>query len=246
MTTATRRPALPAGPRLRARAADNRLARRRRLFRRASLGSLALAPVLLLAWLLLASPLLSVRTVEVTGADRVTPAAVQTAAGVRDGVPLARVDAAAVRARVLTLTTVAGVRVVRAWPGTLRLQVTERTAVAAQQRGDGSWTSVDSTGVRFAPTPTAPEGLPQLQLPDAADARAPLQVLAELPPGLLTQVAAVQMPAPSSVVLVLRDGRSVVWGPPGQSARKAAVVGALLPRPGRTIDVTTPDVAVVR
>ncbi len=77
-------------------------------------------------------------------------------------------------------------------------------------------------------------------------ARAAVSVLGELPADLRAQLAAVQEPSPSSVVLVLRDGRTVVWGAPGESARKAAVVAALLPRPGKTIDVTTPSLAVVR
>ena len=246
MTTATRRPALPAGLALPGRAQVTRVARRRRLLRRASLLALAFVPVLLLAWVVLASPLLSVRTVEVTGADRVSPAAVQAAARVPDGVPLARVDVGAVQSRVLALTAVARVRVVRAWPRTLRLQVTERAAVAVLQQGDGTWTSIDGSGVRFASSTTPPAGLPALQATDPSAARTGLQVLAELPPALVGQVAAVQVPSPFSVVLVLRDGRSVVWGPPGESARKAAIVGALLPRPGKTIDVTSPDVAVVR
>lgn len=223
----------------------DRHGRRRRLVRRASFVAVGLVPVCLLLWLLLASPLLAVSQVQVTGTSRLTPQQVLSVAAVADGTPLARVDSPAVRSRVEALGPVARVRVVRAWPHTLRLEVTERTAVAASRLPDGSWTLLDAHGVRFAPSAAAPAGLPDIQVP--VDQLSPaVQVLAELPPGLRAQVAAVQLPAPSSVMLVLRGGRSVIWGAPGQAARKAAVVAALLPRPGTTIDVTSPDLAVVR
>ncbi len=243
MTAPTRRPVLPAGPRLAARADAERQERRRLRLRRTCAVALALVPVLLLAWVLLASPLLSVHRVQVTGAGRLTPDALQAAAGVPRGVPLARVDTAAVRARVAALPEVRRVRVVRSWPGTVRLEVTERRPVAAGREADGSWVLVDGAGVRFGRSASPPDGLPQLQASDPAPAVA---VLAELPPALLGQVGVAQLLSASSVVLRLRDGRTVVWGPPGDTARKAAVVAALLPRPGATIDVTTPGVAVVR
>lgn len=246
MTAPTRRRVLPAGPRLAARARAQRHDRHRRLLRRTSIVALALVPLCLLSWLLLSSPLLSVRRVEVVGAARLTPEAVRAAADVRTGTPLARVDTAGVRSRVAALAPVARVRVVRAWPGTLQVRLTERTAVAAMRQDDGSWVLVDRTGARFGPSPQPPAGLPQLQAAAQQPAGPGVEVLAELPAALRDQVAAVRVPSPSSVVLVLRDGRTVVWGPPGESRNKAAVVAALLPRPGRTIDVTSPGVAVVR
>lgn len=248
MTAPTRRRELPVGPRLeaRVRARARRLERRRRRVRRASVVALALVPLCLLSWLLLSSPVLSVHRVEVTGVTRVSADDVRTAAAVPLGTPLARVDTDAARRRVAALATVGRVRVVRAWPRTLRVQVRERTPVANVRQGDGTWALVDATGTRFAPAADAAPGLPELQVSPEQSPESAVQVLAELPVDLRQEVAAVQQPTPSSVVLVLRSGRTVIWGPPGQSARKAAIVAALLPRPGKTIDVTTPALAVVR
>lgn len=246
MTAPTRRRVLPVGPSLQARARAARRDRARALVRRASRAALAAVPVLVLAWLLLSSRLLQVDRVEVTGTARLPPQAVLAVAGVRTGVPLARVDGAGVEARVEALPDVARVRVVRAWPGTLRLQVRERSPLATAQQGDGTWVLVDAGGARFAPAPEPPAGLPQLRLLPEQPIGPALQVLAELPAGLQDQVAAVRAASASQVELVLRDGRSVVWGAPGDAARKSAVVAALLPRPGRTFDVTAPGVAVVR
>ncbi|HEU0102770.1 MAG TPA: FtsQ-type POTRA domain-containing protein [Mycobacteriales bacterium] len=251
MTAPTRRRVLPAGSRqdelarLRAGQRQDRRDRLRRRVRRTSYLCVALVPVCLVFWLLLASPLLAVTRVEVTGTSRLGAEQVLQVAGIREGTPLARVDSPALRARVATLAPVAKVRVVRAWPHTLRLQVTERTALASVRVADGSWALVDVHRVRFGPSAAAPPGVPELQVP-LAQAEPAVQVLAELPGWLREQVAAVQLPSPASVVLQLRSGRAVVWGPPGQAARKAAVVAALLPRPGRTVDVTAPEVAVVR
>lgn len=253
MTAPTRRRVLlPAGPRLEARLAAQRRERRRVRLRRASWAALALVPVCLLAWLLLSSPLLAVHRVEVTGTSRVTPQAVLAAAGVPVGTPLARVDVSAVGHRVQGLPDVARVRVVRAWPGTLRLQVRERTPVG-QARGGAGWVLVDAGGTAFGSSAAPVPGLPEVQAPDAAGSRSAATVLAELPAPLRDQVATAQVaPAPAggpaTVALVLADGRQVVWGSPGgaaDAARKAAVVAALLPRPGRTIDVSSPTLAVV-
>lgn len=245
MTAPARRRVLPAGPRLQARAKADRVGRRRGAVRRASLLAAALVPVCLLSWLLLASPLLAVAHVQVTGIRLLPRADVLAAAGVREGTPLARVDTVGVRRRVAALAPVARVRVVRAWPGTLLVRVTERTAVASSRQGDG-WVLVDGSGLRFSASAQAPAGLPELQGDAQAPAGPAVEVVAELPAGLRDQVATVALPSASSVVLGLRDGRTVVWGPPGQSARKAAVVAALLSRPGGTIDVTSPGLAVTR
>lgn len=245
-STTTRRRVLPVGPRLAERAQAQRSARRRARLRSLSIVALALVPVLLLAWVLLSSPLLSVRTVEVVGATRLTPDAVLSVAAVQRDTPLARLDTVAVHDRVAALGPVERVRVVRAWPRTVRLVVTERVPVATARSGDGQWVLVDDAGVRFSPTPDQAPGLPELQVAPEQPPGPAVEVLAELPATLRDQVATVQLPSPASVLLLLRDGRSVVWGPPGQVGRKAAVVAALLPRPGKTIDVTSPDVAVVR
>ncbi len=237
---------LPVAPRLEAKAEELRTRRRRRRLRRGAYGLLGLGAVLVVSWLGLASPLFSVRTVQVSGATLVTPDAVRAAAGVRAGTPLARVDTQGARLRVAALGPVAGVSVVRAWPHTVRVEVRERVAVATAHVADGSWVLVDGTGARYAPSAATPAGLPELQVADPTAVGPAVAVLAELPAALRAQLAAVQEPSPSSVVLLLRDGRTVVWGEPGESARKAAVVEALLPRPGRTIDVTTPSLAVVR
>ena len=122
---------VPAVARLAAKAKAERSVRRRRLGRRVAIGAGAGAAVGLVAWLLLFSPVLAVRTIAVRGTTRLTPAQVRAAADVVRGTPLARVDEAAVVRRVEALKQVAQVRVTRGWPSTLRLQVVERCRSSA-------------------------------------------------------------------------------------------------------------------
>ena len=248
-----RRPSVAvAGPRLAARAAGERRARRRRLVRRGGLVAAVAVPLALLAWLLLASPFLVVGRTTVTGTARLTAEQVRTAAAVPVGTPLARVDVPAVRARVAALAPVAAVQVTRGWPDTLRLRVVERAPVAATALPNGTWELVDGTGRPFAVAPALPAGTARLEVAGTAppereaSARAALRVLVALPPSLRTQLAAVRAAGPAAVQLALVDGRTVRWGAPGDDAVKAATTEALLRRPGTQLDVSTPGLAVVR
>lgn len=236
---------LPAGARLAAKARAERAARRRRLARRAGFGLAGLAPLALLAWVLLASPLLAVRTVAVTGTSRLTVAQVRAAADVVRGTPLALVDAAAVVRRVEMLRPVADVRVSRGWPGTLRLRVVERVPVAGVVTPAGVQL-VDADGVSFATVPALPPGLVRLQVtqPGPADpaTRAALAVLDDLPQPLRGRVRIVRVASAASVTLVLADGRRVLWGGAGDTALKVRAVQALLRMPGTVYDVSRPGV----
>lgn len=251
MTTPVRprRPAVvPAGPRLEERARAERSTRRRRRLRHLGQALLVLLPVVALAWVALASSWLAVDRVAVSGTGRVTPEAVVSAAAVEPGTPLARVSTDDVEERIAQLPPVAEVSVRRTWPGTLTVEVTERTPAAAISSGTGV-TLVDATGVLFGGEPVAPAGVVRLEVadpgPDDPATRAALDVHAALPEALRTQVTVVRAPSPSGVRLVLADGREVVWGRPGGTETKAAAVLALLGRPGTVFDVSGEGVVVV-
>jgi cell division protein FtsQ len=240
---------VPAVPRLTAKAKIARAARRRLIAVRVGIGAGLLLLAGALGWLVLSSPLLAVRTVTVSGTRLLTPPEVLAAADVTRGTPLARVDTDAVVRRVRALRPVATVQVERGWPGTLRLRVVERKAVAAAVVG-GGLTLVDATGVPFAPARTLPNGTVRLQVPTpgAKDptTRAALRVLADLPPALRRPLRTVSAQSPSSVTLVLRDGRQVLWGGVGDTALKAQAAQALLKMRGRVFDVSRPAVVTRR
>jgi len=207
-----------------------------------------LVAVLGLAYLLWFTSVFGVRSVTVTGLDGLGEDEVRTAAAIDDGTPMVRLDTDEVASRVAALSRVAAVDVARSWPNTVEVAVTERVPVAVVAAADGAHL-VDETGLDFAVVPTPPTGLPELRVhrvdPADAETGSAMAVLATLPEQLRTQVTVLRANSPSDIELTLADGRTVEWGGAADAARKAAVIIALLTRPGTTYDVSTPDFPTV-
>jgi cell division protein FtsQ len=209
----------------------------------------AVAVIAVAVWLVGFTGVLGVRTVAVSGARALSAQEIRAVAAVPDGQPLARVDTGAVADRVRSLAGVARVAVSRSWPGTVRITVTERRGVAVVRRDGAGWL-IDGTGVVFQRAPAGRRTLPLLEVPGArpkdAGTRAALAALTALPAEVTRQVSVVRAPTPESVTLTLSRGRTVLWGGAEQPAAKAAVLAALLHRPGTHYDVSTPSVVAVR
>ncbi|MBN9610977.1 MAG: FtsQ-type POTRA domain-containing protein [Actinobacteria bacterium] len=215
----------------------------------------ALVAVLLLvvvggASVVWASPVLGLKTVAVDG-----PGAGDLAATVRGavvlpvGLPLARIDLATVRQRVLTLGPVATATVQRQWPNTLRITVTERIAVATTE-ANGHWWLLDATGLPYRQLDAQPADLMPIELatpgPDDRATTAALTVLSSLPAAFRTQVQSIVAPTAYDITLRLRDGRTVIWGSASDAATKTAVLPAILERPGTVFDISDPTLVTVR
>ncbi|MDQ1680674.1 MAG: cell division protein FtsQ [Frankiaceae bacterium] len=234
-----------ARPRLAQRSAH----RRHRLLRRLLPIVAGVAAVAGSVWLVLFSSVLGVHGVAVVGAQRVAVADVLRVAAVPAGQPLARLDTAAIAARVRTLAPVDRVVVQRQWPRGVRLVITERVPFAVVTIAGQSW-FVDRSGVPFDRGGAARSSLPHMSTPhpgvgDAATT-AGLDVLAALPSAVLAEVQSIDVPGPEQVTLRLAGGKSVVWGSADQTPEKAAVLPSLLKQPGTTYDVSTPSVVSVR
>jgi cell division protein FtsQ len=245
----SRRPArLGGASRHPTRGSTARAARRPRRTGRWLAGALVVVLVAGLAWVVFATSLLGVREVRVTGSVIAPPEQVRAVAAVTLGTPLVRVDLGAVRARVRAIPSVADAAVHRAWPSTLVIDVSERRAVAAVPVGEG-FALVDAQAVVLQRVAQRPAGLALVRVatpgPQDASTRAALTVLAALTPQLRAALAAVVADSPDRIRLELAGGRTVTWGDATQSETKARVATALLGQPGRTIDVSAPDVATV-
>lgn len=185
---------------------------------------------------------LSVRGVEVAGARTVSDEVITGAAAVPRGGALARVDLAAIQARVESLGPVREAKVSRQWPDRVRVEVEERVAVAVVDLG-GSLRGLDETGVVFGAFREAPADLPRVetQVGTRAEAlREAAAVVASLPAGLAGTVDHVAVETVDRISLALRDGRTVVWGSAVDSRTKAAVLAVLLPQEARVYDVSVP------
>lgn len=236
---------VPAGPRLAARAAQERRGRRSVLLRRTGIAAAVLLPLLLLGWVVLASSLLAVDKVVVTGAVRLSEAEVIEAAGVRPGTPLARVDTGSVQRRVGALGAVRSVTVSRRWPDAVTVVVVERVPVVAVPHGR-SLQLLDISGVQIAEVARIPRGVYRLETTSPAATKAALTVLHGLPRGIAGRLGSLRATSPEQVILVLRDGRQILWGGPVEAASKAAAVLALIRMPGTVFDVSSPGVVTRR
>jgi cell division protein FtsQ len=220
-------------------------------------GLAAVAIVAGVAWALLGSRLLVVRSVQVTGTGpRVSRAQVVAAARVPAGLPLIRVNTAAVAQRVGGIRQVQSAQVSRNWPSTVVISVRLRTpvfAVAAR----GGYALVDAYGVDVRDSARRPPRLPLLQLTAGTGgaaglsslrpvARAGAAVLRELPPGIARRVAVVSAPTPWEVSLQLANGAVIVWGDTSRSAEKARELALLMRTHARRYDVSAPGTAVTQ
>jgi cell division protein FtsQ len=210
---------------------------------------LALVVAGALGWLVYGTQVLAVRQIEVIGSSLVPSEQVQAVAGVVPGTPLARVDTAAVAARVRSLPSVASVDISRSWPHTLVIEVTERTPLAVSPSPAG-FSVLDSSGVVFNVVPDRPDGvvLFRLATPGPTDpaTRSALAVYAALTPPLRSALVELVAESPDHIQLVLAEDRTVVWGDASRSDVKATVATALLATDAATIDVSVPDVATTR
>jgi cell division protein FtsQ len=202
----------------------------------------------LAAYLVVFTPVFGVRSIEVTGTTTISVDAVRAVAAIEPGTPLVQVDTDLVAARVGTLREVLSVEVTRSWPSTVRIVVSERSPVAVVNASDGTHL-IDGTGLDYAVTNAPPPGLAELSVitvsPDDSTTRAAVTVLSAIPQPLRAQVIRVSAQRPGHVELALTDDRTVRWGSADDSVRKAAVLAALLTRPGSVYDVATPDFPTV-
>lgn len=202
-----------------------------------------------LGLLLYFTPIMSARNIVVTGLSVVTQDEVTTAAAVKPGTPLLQVDTDAVAERVAAIRRVASARVQREYPSTLRVTVIERVPVVVKDYPDGPHL-FDRDGVDFATAPPPPQGVPYLDAdnpgPSDPPTRAALQVMTALHPDVAGQIARVAAPSVAAITLTLNDGRVVVWGTTDRTDEKAFKLAALLTQPGRTYDVSSPDLPTVK
>lgn len=201
-----------------------------------------------LGMILYFTPLMSARNVLVIGTGTVTEVDVLAAAQVRLGTPLLQIDTDEVADRVATIRQVASARVQHQYPSTLRITIEERVPVAVKDFPDGPHL-YDRDGVDFATGPPPP-ALPYLDVDNPGPADPPttaaLEVLTSLRPEVANQVGRVAAPSVASITLTLIDGRVVVWGTNDRTEEKAETLSALLTQPGRTYDVSSPDLPTVK
>jgi cell division protein FtsQ len=215
----------------------------------AVLGTAILAGV---AWALLGSRLLVVRSVRVIGAGRTVSATqVLAAAHVPYGLPLIRVNTGAIARQVDQLRQVQYAAVSKDWPSTVVITVQPRTPVFAVT-APGGYALVDRFGVSISDVAARPPGLPLLSVGYGVGSLrgnpavlAAARVLAELPPRVAHRVRDVSAISSSDVSVTLANGAVVVWGNTENAKVKARELTLLMRRNARTYDVSSPSTVMV-
>ncbi|QHC58415.1 FtsQ-type POTRA domain-containing protein [Rathayibacter sp. VKM Ac-2760] len=225
-------------------------ARRRRTIALVTAGSLAL--LALVVAVAAYSPLMAVKTIEISGTQRVSAQAIQDSLDDQVGVPLTLVDRAAIGRVLGSYPLVRSYSVQTRPPSTLVVSVVERTPVAVIADG-AEFDLVDPAGVVIETAPAAQEGYPLLSTPtgsaSGAAFRATARVLLTLPDTLEGQVASAAATTGDDVSLTLTNGSVVLWGGSEDSALKAVVLDKLMaatdPATVASYDVSSPQAAVV-
>ena len=194
------------------------------------------------------TPVMSARSIIVTGIGAVTRDEVLDAAQVKLGTPLLQINTNGVADRVAAIRRVASARAQRQYPSALRVTVVERVAVVVKDFPDGPHL-FDRDGVDFATAPPPP-ALPYIDVdnpgPTDPATKAALAVLLALRPEIAAQVARIAAPSVASITLTLADGRKVIWGTNERTEEKAEKLAALLTQPGHIYDVSSPDLPTVK
>jgi cell division protein FtsQ len=207
-----------------------------------------IALVLGAMWLI-RSPVLSIREVEVSGAEQSDPLAAVGELGMDVGTPTIDVDADAIAAEVLTDPWVRAVDVSVAWPGSVTIEVTERTPLASVLAGEqwllvgrdgGAIMVVSQTGDDDALVAIDQGSLePGNVIVDTAVLGA-LEFIDHLSD---ERQAGVRIRTEGDGIVARVDGHDVRLGRPTDMAQKASVLDALLDsgvEAGAAIDLIAP------
>jgi len=198
------------------------------------------------------SPLMALRTIEITGTNRIPAADVAQALDGQLGTPLPLLDLTEVKAQLSEFSLIRSYVTESRPPDTLVVRIVEREPVGAITSTAG-FDLVDAAGVVIQSGPDRPQGYPVIDAAGGASGagfQAAIAVVRALPEGIRGQLDTVTAATKDDVTLTLGGGARVVWGNAERSEYKAIVLAALLvSHPVGSVteyDVSSPDSAVVR
>jgi hypothetical protein len=188
-------------PRMRWRRISVRRDQGRRRLRRLAV-ALGVVALLVAAAAATQTPLLDVDRVRVDGVGHTAAADVRRVAGISPGDTMVGIDMDGVAARIEDLPWIGHARVVRRWPGTVEIHVSEREPLAMIELGEGRVALVDEAGRVLEVTRQPPAGLPEVTAVssrriaegedlgrDTRDALAILRAVRERLPGVVASVS---------------------------------------------------------
>lgn len=195
------------------------------------------------------SPLMAVKTIEVSGTSSIDPATIEVALSGQLGTPLPLVNADDIAAALGAFPAVQSFSLESVPPSTLIVRIIERTPIGSLA-ADGGYQLVDSAGVVMATTPEPPAGVPVLDVAGTnTDAFHTVgSMLVTLPADLRGRATSAGADGASDAWFQLADGPKVVWGDANDGALKLKVLQALLVSSGGAseINVAAPSAPFTR
>lgn len=177
------------------------------------------------------SPLLDIDTIDLHGADGLSPDDVLAEAGVAVGDPMVTTSPADVEARLERSANVARATVTRRWPSTLDIRVTPRAAVVEFRWPDGSAAYAGRDGVIVTAIPTEPADVAVVAVAEVFDTPTDelpgvlaefASTIALMPSALSAQVSSMIVAETGELLINLVSGAQVQFGDSENAASKFA------------------------
>lgn len=178
------------------------------------------------------------------GQDVVKQSAVEQAVNPYVGMPLLKVDTAAIAQSLETEPWVSKAEVSRKWPRGLKITFTLRKPVAILQTDNTPL--LDGSGQILYYRKQAAGGLPTVTVPfkgqqaDKVCLDAALGVWKVLPADLQKKIKLVKADTADTVTLELSDHKKVMWGENADNDLKLKVLKVMLPKGGKEFDISDP------
>ena len=205
----------------------------------------------LLGW----SKLLTVRSIEITGApNEQAKELIARSLDVQTGAKLARLDPRSISQRLASNNWIESSQVSRNWlNGKVEITITTRVPVALYTEPGQPQVALDASGKTFTLPADLPDGLPKVTATSVASGLAAIKVFTELPTEFSARIDRLSAARPSNLLIYgVFSGREmrIIWGDGLDTDLKIKVITALLDQPEnksiRMIDVTAPHAPIVK
>lgn len=185
-----------------------------------------------------------INKISITGQSRVSEAEILNSAQIELNTPLVELESELVVSRMLEIDSIKDVEVRKGWPNSVVIAIQERTPIALTDLSDGRYL-VDETGKAFSRA--GPDDVFRfVYAPNDAARGLAARVSTVLPDWLLADVLLVESFNGLSATVVLNSERRIIWGDEFKSNEKSAVLKVLLRTPEGDIDVSTPEIPVLK
>ena len=205
----------------------------------------------LLGW----SPLISVRSVEITGVPtKESQLAVSRSLDIKTGDQLARVDPRALSNRLRSFDWIENSQISRNWiSGKVSISITTREPIALYSEPGKPQVVLDSSGNTFATPAVIPDGLPKVSAKSVDGGLAAIKVFTALPKSFSKNIDRMSAARTNNFLIYGKfEGQDlrIIWGDGEDTDLKVQVIEALLKREEnmnlRMIDVSAPHAPIVK